>query len=353
MCLTPKISYCPNGITCSLFVPTFNERNEISPSDVVYDDCVDSCSYISNDELQDFSLHNGSFSVLQLNMRGLINKQSDLNKLLHAGDINKVDVALLCETWLRKETMKLVNIPGYTVFSKEQIGKKGGGVCILVKNGLKFRHRQDLEFDGSVLENIVVELKGDKEPLLLASCYRAPNSDQLEFIAAYTALLNKLNAESKKVVIGLEHNLDLLKCNKHRNTHDFLEKNLEKHMLTCLTKPTRITHNTATLIDNVLCSEVLYHGSKNYILIDDISDHLSCLCIFENVFPTQLTTSYVFKRRLTEKNLLYINADLSNGDWSTTISGNNCNEQFNSFHDRHMCILDKHAPEKAVKTKTK
>ena len=267
--------------------------------------------------------------------------------------MNKVDVALLCETWLQKDTVKLVNILGYTVLSKEWIGKKGGVLCILVKDQLKFRHRLDLEYDGSDLENIVVELKGDKEPLLLSSCYRAPNSDQLEFIATYTALLNKLNAESKKVVIGLDHNLDLLKCNKHRNTHDFLEKNLKKHMLPCLTKPTRITHNTATLIDNVFCSEVLYYGSKNYILIDDISDHLPCLCIFENVFPTQIMTSYVFKRKLTEKNLLRINANISNESWSTTICGNNCNEQFNSFHDRLMCILDKHAPEKAVKTKTK
>ena len=36
-----------------------------------------------------------------------MNKQSELNKLLHAGSTNKVDVALLCETWLRVETVNL------------------------------------------------------------------------------------------------------------------------------------------------------------------------------------------------------------------------------------------------------
>ena len=72
-------------------------------------------------------------------MRGLINKQSNLNKLLNAGDTNKVDVALLCETWLRKDTTKFVNIPNYTLLSNERVGKKGGGVGILMRDGLKFR----------------------------------------------------------------------------------------------------------------------------------------------------------------------------------------------------------------------
>ena len=162
-----------------------------------------------------------------------------------------MDVALLCETWLRKDTTKLVNIPEYTLLSKERIGKKGGGVGILVKDGFKFRHRPDLESNFNVLEHIVVELKGDKEPIILASCYRAPNSDQSEFLASYIALLNKLNTESKHVVIGLDHNLDLLKGSRHKNTHEFLERNLENHLLPSITKPTRITHTSATLIDNV------------------------------------------------------------------------------------------------------
>ena len=245
-----------------------------------------------------------------------------------------------------------MNIPEYTLLSKEQIGKKGG-VGILVKDGLKFRHRPDLESDFIALEHIVVELKGDKEPIILASCYRAPNSDQSEFLASYIALLNKVNTESKHDVIGLDHNLDLLKGSKHRNTHEFLERNLENRLLPCITKLTRITHTTATLIDNVFCSKVLYHYSKNYILIDDISDHLPCLCIFDNIFPMQLSTSYVFMRKLSDKNLQQINADISNEDWDTTIRGNDCNKQFNNFHDRLMCIIDKHAPEKLVKMKTK
>ena len=100
---------------------------------------VDNCSYISYEKLCSTDHTNDSLSILQLNMRGLINKQSDLNKLLHAGSTNKVDVALLCETWLRQDTVKFIDIPQYTLISKERKAKKGGGVCILTRDSLKIR----------------------------------------------------------------------------------------------------------------------------------------------------------------------------------------------------------------------
>ena len=118
-------------------------------------------------------------------MRGLINKQSELNKILtHKGE-NKVSVVLLCETWLRKETNNHINIPGYTFFCKIHQKKKGGGVGILIQDKLKGKHCKDLKIEADVLENIVVQLKGNKSTVILASCYRAPNTDQMIFLKEY------------------------------------------------------------------------------------------------------------------------------------------------------------------------
>ena len=50
----------------------------------------------------------------------------------------------------------------------------------------------------------------------------------------------------------MDHNLDLVKYNIHPLTNDFLELNLEKQLLPTITKPTRVTRSTATLIDNVI-----------------------------------------------------------------------------------------------------
>ena len=137
MCLTSKITTRGNSITISKFDPCI----DLKPVNLPLDDpdFVDNCSYISYDDLCSMDCTNDSLSILQLNMQGLINKQSDLNKLLHAGSTNKVDVALLCETWLRAETVKFIDIPHYTLLSKEKKGKKGGGVCILTRDEMKIR----------------------------------------------------------------------------------------------------------------------------------------------------------------------------------------------------------------------
>ena len=73
-----------------------------------------------------------------------------------------MNVALLCETWLRQDTSKLVNLHNYSIVSKERVGKKGGGVCVLIHNDLKYQHRPDLEFDSDCLEHVIVELKSEK-----------------------------------------------------------------------------------------------------------------------------------------------------------------------------------------------
>ena len=64
-----------------------------------------------------------------------------------------------------------------------------------------------------------------------------------------------------------------------------------------------------------------------------------------------LPGKFVFKRKLSEKNINKIKSDIANEDWTTTIHGNNCNEKFSSFHDNLMSIIDKHAPEKSVPIK--
>ena len=58
------------------------------------------------------------------------------------------------------------------------------------------------------------------------------------------------------------------------DTQNFIELNLDSNLLPCITRPTRITKSTATLIDNVLISKNLQGKQDSKIIITDISDHL-------------------------------------------------------------------------------
>ena len=55
----------------------------------------------------------------------------------------------------------------------------------------------------------------------------------------------------------MDHNLNLLKSNSHTSTQKFLDIIISNRLLPTITRPTRITQQTATLIDNILISEEL------------------------------------------------------------------------------------------------
>ena len=81
----------------------------------------------------------------------------------------------------------------------------------------------------------------------------------------------------------MDHNIDLLKTATHRGTQSFLETNLKEGMYPTITRPTRITKNTATLLDNIFINEELHSDDHGYILIDNISDHLPCTVVLQNI----------------------------------------------------------------------
>ena len=76
--------------------------------------------------------------------------------------------------------------------------------------------------------------------MVLGSIYRPPNTSVPNFINSYTEMCQKLSS-FKHVVIGLDHNLDLLKSSMHSQTQQFLEATLQYNLIPTITKPTRVT----------------------------------------------------------------------------------------------------------------
>ena len=74
----------------------------------------------------------------------------------------------------------------------------------------------------------------------------------------------------------MDHNLDLLKQTSHRKTQTFVENTLDHVLLPVITKPTRISKTSATLIDNVIISDKLQSNYTNNILLSNLSNHLPC-----------------------------------------------------------------------------
>ena len=134
----------------------------------------------------------------------------------------------------------------------------------LVNKQLKYRSRPDLSISSSNgFENISIELKTSIAEVIVSSIYRPPNTNQRKFIECIENLGNKIEKENKKEwIIGLDHNMDFIKSESNTNTGLFIDKLLELELYPLITRPTRITKNMATLIDNILVSHSLYNKSS-------------------------------------------------------------------------------------------
>ena len=120
---------------------------------------LDTCDYLPFDKASEITCEDHELTAIQLNVRGLISKMNDLSKLI-TGCLkkHKVDLVLLCETWLTSDVKSLVRIPGYHFHGIECCEKKGGGVGLLIADELHFKNRPDFDVFNPNFECCFIEL---------------------------------------------------------------------------------------------------------------------------------------------------------------------------------------------------
>ena len=101
----------------------------------------DKCDYIDIEDCVNLNLNCYNLIVMQLNVRSLLSNQSALNQLLRdlENRKSKVDLILLCETFLTGQLCRLVRFPGYKFISTERANRKGGGTGILVREEIMYK----------------------------------------------------------------------------------------------------------------------------------------------------------------------------------------------------------------------
>ena len=233
--------------------------------------------------------------VIQLNIRGMGSKRCQLLDLIDTSVQKKQpDILLLSETWLTPFSPKLV-VPGYELYHQDRSAKKGGGVAILVSNRLRCCIRPDLSSKLVEWECITIDvaLKNGGHCIISSMCH-PPNSDIPIFLASYNSLVCGIKKENPKgIIIGLDHNLDFLKSEKHCTTKDFIQNNLDFGLIPTFTQPTRITKTSDTLVDNIFVSQNLCGSYVSSILISDMSDHLPTACVLSSLNSVKKNPSWL------------------------------------------------------------
>ena len=152
----------------------------------------------------------------------------------------------------------MINIPGYTLFCNNREINKGGGTAILLRKDINYTRKRDLEeFQEGKLKSTYLEIHAkNKKKIIIGSLYQPPNTvtELFHEHLSNTIPKVKLEGKDKHLIVGMNHNLDLLKCNNHTATRKFLDMMLDNNMIPTIMRPTRITQQSATLIDNIFIS---------------------------------------------------------------------------------------------------
>ena len=234
------------------------------------------------------------------------------------------------------KAQKLVNILDYEIISNNRQTAKGGGTAILIRKNIPYRIRNDLvEFQEKDAEmtHIEVSTKAGKS-IMLGSLYRSPNTQESLLVNHITKTTNIVKSEkpNKQLVMGMDHNLDLLKSNIHTPTRKLLDSILNADMLLTITRPTRIRQHSTTLIDNIFISDQLQRNFDSAIIIDDISDHLPCIALMKQTRITDKSLEFE-SRSLTPTKINCIKNKLLQIDWNKMLNSSDCNTNFDKFCD--------------------
>ena len=176
------------------------------------------------------------------------------------------------ETWLNSSNIDTYGIDGYSHVGLTREMRKGGGVSLFICDKMVYCEMPELNMMHDHIVCVFVKINCMDYMLIVGVVYRPPNSNTVDFIDSVHDILEKV-AHYPCYIMG-DFNLDLLKHELHRPTEKFLDIMYANYCIPMINRPTRVTRDTCTLIDNIFTNN--YSISSNFfsgILKADITDH--------------------------------------------------------------------------------
>ena len=326
---------------------TFNDSTEDYISDSV------SSRYYTPSDFVSSKFSTDSFSVFHINIASLSAHIDDLKWLLDTLD-HKFDVVGISETKIRESIEPLTNIqlPGYE-FKQVPTKSHFGGVGFFIKEGTNYKIRHDLSKSiFEVSESIFIELTDKSGKHLLVGCiYRHPSSAIDRFIESYfKETLTSIGKEKKKCTILGDFNADLLKVGEHSETCDFYDILSSFGYKPLIMQPTRVTSETATLIDNIFINDIESRSSGGNITTS-ISDHFPQFCFMDIFDKPKQREAPRYGRSYKNFNDDEFNNELKKINWNELFRNQSSETCTSLFYNTVERLLDEMAPVKRLTRK--
>ena len=169
-----------------------------------------------------------------------------------------------------------------------------------------------------------------------------PKTKESTFLDEMQRALENQSLNGKSLFLVGDFNINLLQHNVDAHVDDFLNLLLSFSLLPLITKPTRVTESSATLIDNIFSN--LQPFPLSTIVVSDLSDHFPVYTTIPLGKNPVVTQKNIYVRRNTPENINQFREALLATNWSDVLL-NQCDESaFDIFMNRFLSLYDANIP---------
>ena len=316
------------------------------------------CDYFIEDMFVNKFKRSGPFdrnlSIFHLNIKSLPKHYNELEMYLDSLRFPFSFIGLT-ETWLDECKEYLYDLPQYVSVTRYRKMKRGGGVSLLIRNHIPFILRNDLAYFDSEMESVFIEI--DKSVfqsnanIIIGLVYRMPDSSVDVFNERLADISNYVQKENKLFYLLGDLNIDLFKHDVHGPTSESLDTIYSYNVYPLITKPTRVTTSSATLIDHILSNNIdIPYGHTQGILCTSMSDHFAIFHIAGNMSTSKLTPPVSLKltRDMRRKKIDKLSTEMHKINWNNLFCINDAQSAFSTFHKMLSDVYNKCFPYKKI-----
>ena len=284
--------------------------------------------------------------IMHFNIRSLYQNIDHLKEYLTAYNYSP-DIILLSETWLKlklNSRLTSISIPNYTFISSPRDWSKGGGVGIYIKHGITFNKIHALSKNlPKTFEHLLINVKGKSanSRVIVGVVYRPPNSNTDWFEHFQTLHQALLSYRTNNFILGGDFNINLLHTNTLSSTFSNILTSLD--LKQTISEATRITHNTANLLDLFITNNSSQIIDSNVLQHNPITDHETIYAIYKLNQP-KFTPTIKSIRNIKNFNIHDYLTDFQNLPFNHIYLDCRPEIMLSTFTTLIKSVIDKHAP---------
>lgn len=261
------------------------------------------------------------------NVQCIKNKVLELELYINALE-QKPNLICLTEHWLKPAEEDFIKLEGYKMVSSfSRLDMAHGGACI-------FSTEHDFE-EITGIKEISIEghiecacVKSNKNKIIVLCIYRSNLGDFDAFIEKLGDIFDKIQLKYKtfKIVLCGDFNVNLME--NSNQTQVFLDLISANNMSQTIFQPTRVTKNTATLLDNIFVNFNNYVNCE--VLKSTLSDHYAQLLVTHKT--RESAENVIIKKRVFSRNKLsQYRHELECVQWETVLNSKDTNKAYEIF----------------------